>query len=340
MPAESRDVAEDHAPRESAAAAPDRILEAPYVERVLALQRSAGNAAVARMADRLRPPPLTPGRQRRLSRDYADPGVKEAYEANKTTVTATQTSALGLLDNQYALITGPWKKLDWAKISKSAADRVVHPEHIQQNPLGLCGPASLLNYMAESTPGTYAYDVVSIFEDGKWGSKKINSTLLGNEPRAGMDPCDWMMMSAIQDLSNDVLDYYGTETKVRDGQTDGDLRSSLTSFTKVQKTTHYSCGYWGVKTQTDKVSDLLSKYGNDVVVIMDVDSTTLQGEDTRGSNDHFIRLRKPVTWTADDKVKFDVFTWGSYRSLTFKKKNFEHMVDGYVVGAVRGDIDL
>ncbi|MGA2009318.1 MAG: hypothetical protein ABSH51_02115 [Solirubrobacteraceae bacterium] len=313
----------------------------PHVEAVLSLQCTAGNGAVTRLVGARRSvgDPVA-----RLSRDtattaFSDPAIQSAYDANKAVTSSDQLSGLELLDREHGVIAGPWAKLDWAQISGSAADRMYHPEHIQQNPLGLCGPAALLNYVATATPGTYAYDVISIFEDGAWGGKKLNSTLLGNAALGGMDPCDWMMLSAIQDLSNSVLDYNGRETKYRDGQSIGDLQSSMTSLTKIQKTTEYSCGYWGVKEQSLKVNDLLARYGNGVCVVMEVDSTTLQAETARGSNDHFIRLLKPMTY-GEDSVGFTVFTWGSNRSLTFKRENFEHMVDGYVVGATRSDIQL
>ncbi len=169
----------------------------PVAARILALQRAAGNAAVARML--ARGPAPTDGRV--LAR-FADAGIQAVADAYKGTLSADQSGALELLDQQNGMISGPWSKLDWASVARGAADRVLHPEHIQQNPLGLCGPAAVANYAAAVTPGTYAYDVISIFEDGKWGSDTVNSSLLNNTPMAGMDQADWMLLSAIQDVTN------------------------------------------------------------------------------------------------------------------------------------------
>jgi len=273
-------------------------------QAVTALQRSAGNAAVVRLLSR-------------------------------SATAEDQASAEHLVD-QAGSLTGPWSKLDWTQVAKSAHDRVQHPEKINQNPLGLCGPAAVLNYLAETEPGTFTYDVESVFEDGDWDGKRFNSTLLANPTMPGMDPLDWMMLSAMQDNANDVLDYYGRETKVRDGESAGDLKHTMLAWTKIQDTAHYTCSYWGVEDETKRVSDLLRNYGDDVCVVIEVDSTTLQNENARDSNDHYVRLRKPIDY--GDTVSFEIFTWGSNRSLKFKKDNFDHMVDGYIVGARRPGI--
>jgi hypothetical protein len=290
------------------------------LQSVLALQRSAGNAAVAQLLRSARQQGVTVASPRALSR---------------SATAEDQASAEQLVDRAGSL-TGPWSQLDWSAIAKSAHDRVEHPEHINQGKLGLCGPAAVLNWLAETEPGTFAYDVWSVFEEGEWDGKRFNSTLLGNSTMPGMDALDWMMLSAMQDNANDVLDYNGRETKWRDGETAGDLKHTMYAWTKIQDTAHYTCVHWGTEEETKKVSDLLRTYGDDVCVVIEVDSTTLQNENARGSNDHYVRLRKPVDY--GDTVSFEIFTWGGNRSLKFKQDNFNHMVDGYIVGARRKDI--
>jgi hypothetical protein len=300
--------------------APTAVPLAPEVRAALALQRSAGNAAVTRLFEGARPHGVSDASVRLLSR---------------SATAEDQASAEHLVD-MAGNLTGPWSQLDWTTVAKSAKDRVQHPEWINQNPLGLCGPAAVLNWLAETAPGTFTYDVWSVFEQGDWDGKTFNSTLLGNSAMSGMNQLDWMMLSAMQDNANDHLQYYGRETKWRDGETAGDLKHTMYAWTKIQDTAHYTCVHWGTEEETQKVSDLLREHGDDVCVVMEVDSKTLQNETARGDNDHYIRLRKPVDY--GDTVSFDIFTWGSYRSLKFQQDNFNHMVDGYIVGAVRQDI--
>jgi hypothetical protein len=289
-------------------------------QAVIALQQSVGNAAVGRLLDDARRRDVSSRSPRPLSR---------------SATAEDQASAEGLVDLAGNL-TGPWSKLDWAAIAASARDRVHHPERIDQGPLGLCGPAAVLNWLAETEPGTFTYDVWSVFEQGEWNAKRFNSTLLGNSTMPGMDQLDWMMLSAMQDNANDYLDYYGRETKVRDGETAGDLEHTMLAWTKIQDTARYTCKHWGTEEETERVGDLLRKYGDDVCVVIEVDSTTLQNENARGDNDHYVRLRKPVDY--GDTVSFEIFTWGTNRSMKFKQDNFNHMVDGYIVGARRQDI--
>ena len=231
-------------------------------EQILGLQRSMGNRAVARLLSR------------ETGTAYVDPGVKKVSEANPS-LTSDQQGGLQSLDQAHGIISSAWSKLKWEDVSAGAADRIANPSHISQSPLGTCGPAAVLNYLAATEPGTFAYDVQSIFESGKWGKKQINQTLLNNECQPGMDPCDWMMMSAFQDLSNDVLDFYGRPSDLRAGGFDSDAAWMLTAFTKVSKTKSLWSEMFGVKAQTEKVSKLLATYGDKVAVFVDVASQTI-----------------------------------------------------------------
>jgi len=169
--------------------------------------------------------------------------------------------------------------------------------------------------------------------------KKLNGTLLGNAPVGGMAPCDWMLLSAMQDQSNWWFDYNGREaSSFREGETDHALRTIMTDWTLLSDTSEIPTTIAGTDVDewaAEKVSDLLRAHGNDVCVVMSVDSTTLQNETARDEHDHFVRLLRPLDY-GPDNVKFEIFTWGSKRTKTFKKENFNHMVDAYIVGARRG----
>jgi hypothetical protein len=328
-------VAEEPAGRPGAGGTVRMPTRPAAAEQILGLQRSVGNRAVARLVSG-RPSP-----QRLLSREaataYVDPGVQKVSDANPS-LTSDQQGGLQSLDQAHGIITSAWSKLKWEDVSAGAADRVANPSHIRQTPLGTCGPAAVLNYLAATEPGTFAYDVQSIFESGAWGKKQINQTLLNNECQPGMDPCDWMMMSAFQDLSNDFLDFYGRPSGLRAGGFDSDAAWMLTAFTKVSKTKSLWSEVFGVKGQTEKVSKLLATYGDRIAVFVDVAAETLQDENNTGSENHFIRLLKPVVW--GPKVEFEVFSWGKNMKKAYKPENFEHMVYGYLVGAVDPSIDI
>ena len=328
-------VAEEAAGRPGAGAAVRTPTRPAAAEQILGLQRSVGNRAVARLVSGRQSP------QRLLSREaataYVDPGIQKVSDANPS-LTSDQQGGLQSLDQAHGIITSAWSKLKWEDVSAGAADRVANPSHITQSPLGTCGPAAVLNFLAATEPGTFAYDVQSIFESGRWGKKQINQTLLNNECQPGMDPCDWMMMSAFQDLSNDFLDFYGRPSGLRAGGFDSDAAWMLTAFTKVSKTKSLWSEVFGVKGQTEKVSKLLATYGDKVAVFVDVAAETLQNENSTGSENHFIRLLKPVVW--GPKVQFEVFSWGKNMTKAYKPENFEHMVYGYLVGAVDPSVDI
>lgn len=302
------------------------------------LQQSAGNAAVARLLTASgrtlgRQPPTTSSSGTAV---FANTDLQKIYDENAATGHMGQETALKLLDRS---LSGPWEKLDWASVAKSTAERVYKPHLISQKTLGVCGPAAALNASAGADPHAYVKLVIEIFSTGQAMGTKVNKDLLANTVAPGSDPGDWMVLSAMQDASNTFLDYEGRGGGFDEGGTSGDMKGLLEKFSGAVKTTEYSCGFWGVYDEAMKASNLISKHGNDVIVVMGVVSKKINNEDADGSNDHWVRLMSPIAWN-DVEVKCDIFTWGSIRSLKMKPKNFEKMVDTFVIGARKQEVAI
>ena len=79
--------------------------------------------------------------------------------------------------------------------------------------------------------------VATVYElGGISDKKKCNETLLGTTCQPGMSPVDWMMMSAMQDLSNDVLWYYGRSSMdPRGGTIDSGTASILEALQRCRR---------------------------------------------------------------------------------------------------------
>jgi hypothetical protein len=322
-------------------AEPDALAVQPArspVADVLALQRSAGNAAVTRM--------LTPAGRPTLGRNgpttatptFTNADIQAVWDANKDKATPEQQASLEQLDKSQ---TGVWKHLSWSAIAASTARRVFNPSLINQDVLGVCGPAAVLNGTAGRDPKGYVDLVISIFVTGKAAGSDTKTKLRDNEPPTTMDPCDWMVLSSMQTVTNTFLDFTGKpDDDSAMGTGPGEQKWMLEKFGGAVNTTVYSCEWWGVEDQTKKVSDLLTKHGKDVTVLMSVASNLIDDEDAKENpRDHAIRLLAPVTWT-DAEVVAQVYTWGSTRTLKMKPKNYERFVFRYTVGAHKKDISL
>jgi hypothetical protein len=268
----------------------------------------------------------------RIDPPFRNAGIKAAYNANRAAGSLEQLRALWVLDGPQ---TGPWANLRWDTVAAAAAVRVYHPELIDQATLGLCGPAAALNADAQQHATKYARLVVEIFAEGKADGERINKTLLGNRPVAGMDPCDWMVLSGMQDVLNSWYDYYGeyfpppSEDK-RAGLTDSREEKALRRFSGCVET-----DTWDDRNAAFKVEYLLKNHADESVVVMVVDSEVLQGRKAQGHSDHFIRVLTPVYNNAAGMVYFDAFTWGQKQTYTFTQANFKDLWYGYVVGSTR-----
>jgi len=299
----------------------------------LSVQRTAGNAALGRLL----------ARRAMIARETLEVAsvLQDIWDEEHDSASEAQNAAVKLLSVKPA--ESAWTELKWSLVSRTAAQRVYHPERINQKDLGVCGPAAALQALAARDPRGYARLVIQIFETGKAGGKAVNKTLRANTPMAGQAHADWMVLSAMQDVTNDVLEYHGRPDSSdffsfsREGYPDSGMKDLLSKFDGAAETTTYSCNWWGVKTQTEKVNKLMTDHGSDVTVVMFVASKIMEDENAKGDQDHFIRLLKPVRWGADS-VEADVFTWGGTRTLKMKPKNFERMVYAYDVGAQKKGI--
>jgi hypothetical protein len=308
----------------------------PLVSRALFLQRAAGNAAVGRLV-RSGAPGLMPGR-RVLARDvgavaaapvtFSDPELQKIYDANKPG-TLSQQVAVQLLDK---VRTGPWTGLKWADVAHGMAQRVYHPEIIDQASLGTCGPAAVLNADASKDPADYVMLGIDLFETGKLKGEKVNDKLLGKSPPSGMDPSDWMLMSAIQDRMNHVFEYHG-EPGWREGGSSGMMRDNLKKYAGVVDVVTNDCEMWGEIDEAKKASDYIKNNPEDVVVMMHVSADMLEDPESKeNSRNHVIRL---VSWIhmADDDIQFNAFTWGKYRHYKYTKAQFKRLVYAFTIGA-------
>lgn len=254
-------------------------------------------------------------------------------------------------DQKLAIITldttteGAWPNLDWGIVSACAAERIMDPTKINQKLLALCGPAAALNAEALQAPKSYAELVVNVFKTGKIGDKEVNPKLRNGTPFAGLEQCDWMLMSALQDVNNKAYSYYGNKQQEsqRAYQTTDQVENDMKQ-TGCVATTTYPCYVFGEIDAATKASNLLAAHSTVIEVVIYLKSGPLQNPtfqktaagpgDTisKGSPNHFVRLTEAITF-APDAVTFKAFTWGAINQYTFSVSNFQTLVSAFVVGS-------
>jgi hypothetical protein len=339
-------VGDAHAQEEVATAAPADAAERPLLrgapssaDGVLALQRMIGNACVSRLVAARRS-------VARLVEDpsaggitFTNPDLQKVFDANKPG-TPNQLAALRLLDSERK---GVWSKITWAQVAKSAAERVYNPNLMAQGQLGTCGPATILNFLGTNDPQGYALLVIEVYRDGKGRNSKVNEKLRGKDPLPGMDPVDWMMMSAVQDIQNDWYDFYGTpegQESKREGTSSGDQRWMYKKFANVEEAKTIDTPKHGdVLPAAKRVNGVVSTPG--VSINMHVSASVLQDPTSvENERNHVIRLLKPISITenADDSkssVEFDAFTWGQIYHWKGTVNQFIHMIWAFTIASTK-----
>lgn len=240
--------------------------------------------------------------------------------------------------------SGPWKNLSWDEISASAQARVSYwnidgrrfrrPELIEQGNLSLCGPACVLEALADTDPVGYAQLIHKIFTEGKIGDTPVCEDLLNGSPLPGMNPADWMALSAMRDTENAVFDYEGTPGEDFSGITlPSEVEGWMESLLGCTQTETYTSYLFGEACNADKISSLLAQYGEDKVIVeMLVDANALTSTDSLANYpNHWIRLLSPIT-RENSRVSFTAYSWGAERKFDFSEEEFEDVQWEFVVG--------
>ena len=283
---------------------------------------------------------------------FSNTNIQNIYVANSASAAPGQIAGLKALD---VSLSGPWKNLAWATIAASAAQRVFTPSIIDQQTLGVCASAAALQAEAATNALGYAQVVCAIFSKGELGGTKVNADLLAATPVSGMDPCDWMMLSAAQDTSNLIRDFKGQpdEGKYQRGLGPQGTKSIneaflLKSLDECVKTSKISCSFFGKEDDSKKVQALMAANGDKLVVLVENDGSMLVNPTTEAvdgtgnpdchvTGDHSVRL---ISLSYGATVKFKIFTWGQEVELTWDKARYDTWVYGYMLGAKDASIDL
>ena len=241
---------------------------------------------------------------------------------------------------------GVWKHIAWRDIAADAALRVFDPTLFDQGPLGVCATAATLNLEAKHDPRGYGSLVWECFTNGTLKDSDFNSDLLKTTPQPGMAVVDWMLMSAMQSRANSWYTYSGRPDG-HSGTTAKQERWELREYAGAVETEKYDTSDDAdVIPQTKKVNDLLTRYPDEVEVIVRLSSKVLQDPTSvEHGVDHAVALTRPVTITEDPSgdptkghVSADVFTWGKVRTWSGTVRQWQRMVWAYDVAATRKGI--
>ncbi len=209
-----------------------------------------------------------------------------------------------------------WPHLDEKTVMNRVTDLKRHPNLINQGALGLCGEAAFYHHIIQRDPAGFFAMAYVLFLDGASIVGKLlidpDSDLLSANysaivsDRGSMFPpippqADWMLLAALRDSQNEILDYEGQpEEGVAEGSDYNERwqwydKSGL--YKKVTLDTDTELAHVkasGLKTSTNHVS-------------MWINADMIQPSDGR----HVISLESPVVIDeANDLVTFDYWTYG------------------------------
>lgn len=225
---------------------------------------------------------------------------------------------------------GKWHPtLDRTKVAERLAELVKNPEGIYQGALGLCGEAAFFHVWLNEDPLAVAQYAMQLYNGGAAGirgedwvvprdtlknqdfSKIIPMVFTPavlndqpqwkqNEPKWG---ADWMMMSALRDANNWVIDYEGTPSDDwGEGSSNGEMRRWLSATGLYRSVSHDDDRDFDKAIKLDPVSDL---------VLIACDSQMCGNPTQPPKDNHWFVLKSPIRLNnSNNTVDFRLWTWG------------------------------
>ncbi|MBX9774839.1 MAG: hypothetical protein K2Y71_10560 [Xanthobacteraceae bacterium] len=241
---------------------------------------------------------------------------------------------------------GKWHPtLERKPVANRLIDLIYDPDGVNQGANGLCGEAAFFHTWLTEDPFAVTQYATQLYNGGAAGIRgedwvipreslrRQNFSNIRNplgDPKWG---ADWMMMSALRDANNWVIDYDGTDTDDwGEGSSDGEVQRWLEATGLYRSVSIDGDRAFDKATKLDPISDL---------VWIACSGQMCDGQARSGgpANTHWFVLKSPIRLKNDGTVDFRLWTWGikvadiktprGGNALT--KAEFESTYFGYLV---------
>jgi len=247
---------------------------------------------------------------------------------------------LSKMDGEH--LVSPWKKISKEDLGRGLKARVDDPALISSKVVNLCGPAAFFHNLAIDDPVMYAQVGIDLYGPNvaKLGTRQFwaSRDLMNITPPSGMDAADWIILAALRDHQNMVLDFDSA----------GGTLSGVSMPNELEKWFKES-GYKSISDETNlffsKSQENIKKAGRLVAggqrVCLLINSNMLNPSTQMQNSmfpDHWVVLKKAAHGSAvsinHGNISFKVHSWGKILSVPstglLKIGDFEKNYYGYI----------
>jgi hypothetical protein len=234
--------------------------------------------------------------------------------------------AIARLDHYKNTITNQAWVINKNVLFDRLKELVLEPSKVDQGSIGFCGPAAFFRIWIEIEPSAFVDFAGKLFETGQSniGDMDVspNSSLLtvdynlvNGTPNQSIPSAEWMIMSALKDLSVDAT---GKIQDRDDAETTSRGVADFLEATNLYNPNMTVADEWG-GSDRDTVNEVLRKRGNQTDIIMMLDSELIQTMNLSlwpGTN-HFVLLTSEFYEDSDEDTFFDYWCWAQERLMQY-----------------------
>lgn len=227
--------------------------------------------------------------------------------------------------------SGLWRAIDKSSLVANLRKRQQNADEINQRKSNFCGPTSIVHELARTQPRRYVELSRQLFETGGFWSRtkrvEANPKLLADDIGQNMEPADWMLIATMRDSENALFKVESDATGIMSGLQGMTFPWEVKGWAKEillkDDVDIDVCAVFGELDAIVRAQEIYDRGGSAFILL---NMAVLKGDDRKilPFPDHWVVFRGNLDVSdADNRVAFDVYTWGKIKSLDLPRKRFE-----------------
>ncbi len=231
-------------------------------------------------------------------------------------------------------VNGLWKAIDKAAVVANVRRRRQQAEEIDQEKSNFCGPTSVAYELARTQPRRYVELCRQLYETGGFWSRtkrvEADDRLRADAVGHGMEPADWMLIATMRDSENALFkvesDASGLMSGLQGMTFPWEIKGWAEEILLKDDVDIDVCAVLGELDAIKRAQEVYDQGGSafillNMAVLKKGDRTILPFPD------HWVVFQGNLDVTdVDNRVGFDVYTWGKIMPLNLTRKRFEQAI--------------
>ncbi|MEM7339048.1 MAG: hypothetical protein AAF467_10400 [Actinomycetota bacterium] len=248
---------------------------------------------------------------------------------DRTDVDADSRADIAAAEFERSEQAGVWAAIDKATLLGNVRDRQNRAIEIDQERSNFCGPTSVVYELARTQPRRYVEMCRQLYETGGFWSRservEAPQSLRSDAVGQKMDPADWMLIATMRNAENALFKVKAASRGIRSGL-EGmthpwEIKGWAEEILGKDDVDVKTCFVFGELDAIKRAQEAFDA-GGSAFILLNMAVLKSGERDIPPWPDHWVVFHGNLDIT-DDRVTYDVYTWGKIMTLDLDRERFE-----------------